>query len=122
MQGIIYEEASILLFLLVTCLMGGGAAWITGKAAATTWRSWGLLAVYVIILSIGVRFIHHALFGGTMFSIHYYVVDTIVLLVIAALGYRYTRTRQMVTQYSWLYERAGLLSWRARQPASPANQ
>jgi hypothetical protein len=122
MQGIIYEEPSIWLFLLVTCLMGGGAAWITGKAAATTWRSWGILAVYILLLGIGVRFIHFALFGGTMFSPRYYAVDTILLLVIAALGYRYTRTRQMVTQYSWLYERTGPLSWRARQPESPSNQ
>jgi hypothetical protein len=29
-------------------------------------------------------------------------------------GYRHTRTTQMTTQYRWLYERAGPLSWRAR--------
>ena len=50
------------------------------------------------------RFIHHALFNGTMFTLQYYIVDTIVLLVIGTLGYRYTRTNQMVTQYHWLYE------------------
>ena len=37
------------------------------------------------------RFIHFALFDGTLLSLHYYVVDTIVLLIIGALGFRYHR-------------------------------
>lgn len=122
MQGILYEEGSIWVFLFVTVLLGGAAAWQTGKAMATTWKSWGLLAIYIAFLGIAVRFIHHALFEGTMFSLQYYIADTIILFAIAALGYRFTRTRQMVTQYSWLYERTGPLSWRPRQPASPSNQ
>ena len=88
MQGILYEEPSIWLFLLVTCLLGGGAAWMTGRAVradlAAAGRRWSL---YMLLLGIAVRFIHHALFGGTMFSLHYYIVDTIVLLIIGALGY-----------------------------------
>src|SRR5439155_18079910 len=39
MQGILYEEASIWHFLFVTWLLGGGAAWMTGKAVAQTWRT-----------------------------------------------------------------------------------
>ncbi len=38
MQGILYEEQSIWLFLLVTVCMGGWAAWMTGRAVAITWR------------------------------------------------------------------------------------
>ena len=34
--------------------------------------------------------------------------------VFGILGYKYTRTNQMVSQYHWLYERASPLSWRAR--------
>ena len=30
MQGILYEEPSIWLFLLITVIMGGWAAWMTG--------------------------------------------------------------------------------------------
>jgi hypothetical protein len=114
MQGIIYEEPSVWLFLLVTVLMGGGAAWMTGRACALTWRPVYILVLYLALLGIAVRFIHHALFGGTMFSLHYYVVDTIVLFLIGGLAFRYTRTRQMVVQYSWLYEPNGLLSWKPR--------
>lgn len=114
MQGILYEEASILQFFFVTCVLGGWAAWMTGRACAQTWRSYPQLVVYILGLGIGVRFIHHALFDGTMFSLQYYIVDTIVLMVFATLGYRYTRTNQMVNQYHWLYEKASLLSWKAK--------
>jgi hypothetical protein len=44
-------------------------------------------------------------------------VDLIVVSAIAAFAYRYIRTRQMTRQYSWLYERTGLLSWREKAQA-----
>ena len=114
MQGILYEEPSVWQFFFVTCLLGGGAAWMTGRSAAQTWRPMSSLFVYLLLLGIAVRFIHHALFNGTMFTAQYYFVDTVVLMVIGFLGYRHTRTNQMVTQYSWLYERTSLLGWKAR--------
>jgi small-conductance mechanosensitive channel len=117
-MGIIYEEGSIGVFLLITVLLGGGAAWMAGRAAALTWRPWPFVLVYIVLLGVAVRFIHHALFGGTMFSFHYYIVDTIILAVIGLVAYRATRTRQMVTQYGWLYERTGPLSWRDREPSA----
>jgi hypothetical protein len=64
-----------------------------------------------------VRFIHFALFGGTMLTLHYYIVDTIVLLIIGTLGYRYTRTNQMVRQYHWLYEKTSPFGWREKTGA-----
>jgi len=114
MQGILYEEPSVWQFFFVTCLLGGWAAWMTGRATAQTWRPISSLVVYLLLLGIAVRFIHHALFNGTMFTAQYYIVDTFVLMVIGILGYRYTRTNQMVTQYSWLYEKVSVLSWRPK--------
>ncbi len=114
MHGILYEEANVWQFLFVTCLLGGWAAWMTGRACAQTWRPQSSLIVYLLLLGVAVRFIHHALFNGTMFSPQYYVVDTIILLVFGLLGYRYTRTNQMVTQYHWLYEKTSALGWRAK--------
>jgi len=114
MQGILYEEASIWQFFFVTLLLGGWAAWMTGRACAQTWRPVIALVFYLLMLGIAIRFIHHALFEGTMFTLQYYVVDTIILIVIGLLGYRYTRTNQMVTQYNWLYERASLLGWKSK--------
>lgn len=114
MQGILYEEGSIWVFLFVTILLGGGGAWMTGRSVALGWNSLVLLTVYLLLLGVGVRFIHHALYGGTMFSLQYYVVDTIVLFIFGGIAYRFTRAGQMATQYGWLYERTGPFSWRAR--------
>lgn len=118
MQGILYEEHSIWLFLLVTIVMGGWAAWMTGRAIALTWRPLWNAVLYTLLLGFVVRFIHFALFGGTLLSAHYYVVDTVVLLGFAMAGYRYMRTTQMTTQYRWLYERTGPFGWKSRV-ASP---
>ncbi|WP_315926120.1 DUF6867 family protein [Mesorhizobium sp. SP-1A] len=114
MQGILHEEGSIWQFLFVTCVLGGWAAWMTGRACARTWRTLTTLFFYLLGLGIAVRFIHHALFEGTMFSLQYYVVDTIILMIFGYIGFRYTRTRQMVTQYNWLYEKTSPLSWKSK--------
>lgn len=114
MHGILYEEANIWQFIFITVLLGGGAAWLTGKATAKTWRPFSALIVYMLGLGIGVRFIHHALFDGTMFSAQYYIVDTIILMIIGAIAYQYTRTNQMVTQYHWLYDRSSPLGWKEK--------
>lgn len=114
MQGVIYEEPSIWLFLLVTVVMGGWAAWMTGRAIAITWRPYWNLILYLLILGAAVRFIHFALFEGTLLSIHYYAVDTIVILIIGSLGYQYYKARLMTSQYRWLYERTGPFSWREK--------
>jgi hypothetical protein len=115
-MGIIWE-VSIGDFLLVTVFLGGGAAFLTGRAVALNWRPVINLIVYVLLLNAAVRFIHYALFGGSLLSIPFYLVDLVVLLVLAFLGFRTTRARQMSTQYSWVYERAGPLGWRARTEA-----
>jgi hypothetical protein len=119
MQGILYEEPSIWLFLLVTVIMGGWAAWMTGRAMAITWRPYGMLIAYLLILAAAVRFIHYALFEGTLLSLHYYAIDAVVVLIIGSLGFRYYRARQMTTQYRWLYERTGPFGW--REKASQTN-
>jgi hypothetical protein len=43
------------------------------------------------------------------------IVDTLVLIAGAFLGYRLTRARQMVNQYPWLYQSAGPFNWKQRQ-------
>ena len=114
MQGVLYEEPSVWLFLFVTVIMGGWAAWMTGRAIAITWRAYWNLILYLLILGSAVRFIHFALFGGTLLSIHYYIIDTIVILIIGTLGFRYYRARQMTSQYRWLYERTGPFGWKEK--------
>ncbi|KQW72457.1 DUF6867 family protein [Ensifer sp. Root127] len=114
MQGILYEEVSIWQFLFITCVLGGWTAWRTGKSVAEGWEELPRLFVYVALLGLGIRFVHHALFEGTMFSLQYYFADTLVLLLVAVAGFRYFRTKQMTNNYYWLYEKASPFSWKAK--------
>ena len=109
---LLYEENSFGIFVLVTLFLGGGGAWLTGRAIAGTWRPWWQVAVYMFILAGAVRFIHFALFEGTLLSAHYYLVDAAVCLAIGLAGYRTMRVKQMVRQYHWLNSRSGRCRWR----------
>jgi hypothetical protein len=122
MQGIFYEEDYAALFLLVTVIMGGGAAFLAGRAIASTWRPWWHVAFYMLLLGAAVRFIHFALFEGTLLSPHFYAVDTVVCLIFGYLGFRVTRASQMTTQYSWINARAGALGWTRRAVAPSGKQ
>ena len=45
------DEQSLGIFLLVSVLLGGGAAWLAGRAIAATWRPWWHVALYMVILT-----------------------------------------------------------------------
>ena len=113
-MGGLYTEESLLQIILVTGVIGGGAAWLAGRAIASTWRPFAHLLLYMALLGAGVRFVHFALFEATLLSLPSYAADTAYLLVVGALSWRITRVNQMVRQYHWLYERNGLLAWRER--------
>ncbi|MDX2266267.1 MAG: hypothetical protein NW215_15000 [Hyphomicrobiales bacterium] len=121
----LFVEKSPLAFLLVTVVLGGGVAFLAGRALARGWRPFWTAALYMAGLGLFVRFLHWGLFldatfpswreaKGDLFSLHYYLTDTAVLIAAAALGYRLERTRQMTTQYGWLFARATALTWRAK--------
>ena len=66
------------------------------------------------MLGAAVRFVHFALFEGTLLSPASYAADTLYLIAVGSLAWRMTRAAQMATQYYWLYERTGPLTWRER--------
>ena len=43
-----------------------------------------------------------------------YLIDVAVLMMISLFAYRLTQARKMTSQYPWVYERVGLLSWREK--------
>lgn len=110
----LFWENSFGVFLLITVFVGGGAAWMAGRGIALTWRPIIQIVFYMILMAGFVRFLHFALYEGTLLSLHYYLVDFIVLLALCFLGHRYTRTIQMTSQYHWLYEKTSPLSWREK--------
>ncbi len=89
-------------FLLVTVILGGGAAFLAGRAVAQTWRPWWQAMLYMLILGAAERFIHFALFDGTLLSPSAYGLDTAVAIGFACAGYQITRARQMARQYGFL--------------------
>jgi len=116
-MGVLWEN-SFGVFLLMTVFLGGAAAWLSGRAIAITWRPVWQVVGYMVLLAGVVRFLNYGLFEGTLLSLHYYLVELVILLAIGGPGFRITRVGQMVSQYPWLYERNGPFAWRKR-PGSP---
>ena len=110
------DEGSLGVFLLVSVLLGGGGAFLAGRAIAQTWRPWWQIVAYMLILGAAVRFIHFALFDATLLSLHYYIVDTVVCMAFGFLGFRSARAKQMVSQYPWINQADGWLRWRRKPP------
>jgi predicted permease len=89
-------------FLLVTIILGGATAYVTGKSVAETWRPIWHAVLYALLTALVVRFIHFALFEEVLLSLRNYCVDCGVLLAATITGYLITRRRQMAAQYSVL--------------------
>ncbi len=107
---------TIPVFIGVTFVLAGGAAFLTGEALAVNWRPLWQLNVYAVLLGFADRFIGFALFDGELLSVTGYLLDTAVLIAIALISYRVTRVHMMARQYPWLYERTGLFTWRDKGP------
>jgi hypothetical protein len=116
MGGGLYADESLLQVALVTGAIGGGAAFLAGRAIAQTWRPFWHVVLYMAMLGAAVRFVHFALFDATLISPSSYAADTLYLFILSSFAWRMTRAAQMATQYYWLYERAGPLTWRERFP------
>ena len=75
----------------------------------------------MLLLACAVRFLHFALFEGSLLSLRYYLSDLVVLIVFGTIGFRLTRVWQMTTQYPWLYQRTSPFGWTERKgEADPA--
>lgn len=104
-------------FVFLTVILGGGAAFMSGRNIAQAWKSRGLLTLYCLLLACAVRFLHYALFEGVLLSTKGFAIDLFVMLAAGFLGYRLMRVTQMVTQYRWLYKRSAVFWWESRTGA-----
>lgn len=121
-MGLLYENSATA-FIIITLILGGGAAWLTGRAIARSWEPMWKAVAYMLPLALAARFLHYALGSGvpmihffvwseqTLVWLYYYLVNAGILAVIAALAYRVTRSWQMEAQYPWLYRRTSPVSW-----------
>jgi hypothetical protein len=108
----LYAGETIGHIVLVTGLLGGSAAWLSGRAIAATWRPPWQVAIAMLLVAAAARFIHFALFQGNLLSVTSYAADACIFLMLGLLAWRSTRAAQVVRQYPWLYARTGPLSWR----------
>jgi hypothetical protein len=107
-MGLLWE-VSAAEFALVTLALGGGGAWMIGRATALKWSGWGTLLFYVVLLTAAARFVHFSLFNGSFFlpfetlptALHYALVDFAILMATASVGRLFVRGRQMRRQYGF---------------------
>ena len=111
MDGL-YTGESITAVIVVTGLLGAGAAWLSGRAVARIWHPAWQVVVVALLLGAAARFLHFALFGGKLGSLPSFCLDALIFVVVGLTSWRMTRAAQMVRQYPWLYARSGPLNWR----------
>ncbi|HXV23018.1 MAG TPA: hypothetical protein VED46_02050 [Alphaproteobacteria bacterium] len=102
-------------FIGVTLILFGGAAFLMGQALGETWRPLWQVVLYSGLLGVADRLLGFLLFGRDLLSVPGYLFDAAVLVAMALVAYRLTRVNKMVNQYPWLFERAGLFGWRDRK-------
>lgn len=101
-------------FLGLTLCIFGGAAWLTGQAIAATWRPLWQVFAYGLLLACFDRFLAWGLFGGPLFYWLHFLRDFAAIAAVGMLSWRLRQVGLMVSQYPWLFEKAGPLRWRAR--------
>lgn len=105
-------DAGFPLLLGIGTALAVGAAWLTGQAIAESWRpAWQVLPS-AILLTLADRFLAYALFAGSLLSGRAALVTLVVVLALALAAYRLRQVKKMVSQYPWLYRRAGPFGWR----------
>ncbi len=105
---------SLAVFFGVTVMIEGGCRVAHGPSpwGAAGGRSGSF--PYAFLLGLTDRFFIWGLFGGELLSLWGFVIDTCVILAIALAAFCITRVHRMVSQYPWLYERAGPFALRDR--------
>ena len=60
---------ALYVFVLLTIVLGGGAAWRTGQAVAEGWGALWPVIAYTLLIAAAVRFLDYALFSGPLLSL-----------------------------------------------------
>lgn len=108
-EAILSESVPVFVML---ALVFGVCSWLAGQAAARGWKSMRVALAYSALIALADRFLLFALRDASLLDPIGFAVALAMFLSIAALAFRWNQVDMMVSQYPWLYERAGLLSWR----------
>jgi hypothetical protein len=99
-------------FILVSVVLGGGAAFLTGQTIAREWGKERTVVIFALFIALATRFLHYSMFEGIFLAPLGYLIDAVLFTLIGIASYRMMRATRMVMQYPWLYRRDGLFSWR----------
>lgn len=110
--------ATVGVYVGMTLVLMGGAAYLTGQAVAMVWRPARQIVAYGLLLAFADRFLIFALFEGEFFAFPGIFIDYAILSAVALAAHRLTQVAKTVNQYPWLYERSGLWSYREKAPGA----
>ncbi len=140
-MNILYESGpwGLLIFIMLTLVLGGAAALASGRALASTWRPASHCILYAAPIAATIAFLHFALFQESVIPLYElgaaiaglaqdpatairqltlglrgFFAFFAIHSALALTGYRLTRARQMTRQYSFAYLPSGLFSWRGK--------
>jgi hypothetical protein len=108
-EAILSESVPVFVML---ALVFGVCSWLAGQAAARGWKPMRVALAYSALIALADRFLLFALRDASLLDPIGLAVALAMFLSVAALAFRWNQVDMMVSQYPWLYERAGLLSWR----------
>ncbi|MBX9741345.1 MAG: hypothetical protein K2X62_14805 [Beijerinckiaceae bacterium] len=127
--------------LLLTVVLGGAAAFATGRAIAQTWRPASRLVTFCLMLAAAIGFLDYALFENPVIpgarivaalaalreapaaaladlagALAGFGLTFAFILAVALMAFRLTRARQISRQYGFAFVRKGLFFWAEREP------
>lgn len=102
---------SLPVFIVLTSAFGL-CAWLSGQAMANGWHSIWIALFYAGLIALAHRFLLFALRDASLLEPLGFLLSLIIFCAIAWFAYRKRRADRMVSQYPWLYQRAGLIGWR----------
>lgn len=137
-MNVLYDagEYGFITFAILTLMLGGAAAMATGRALALTWRPVWHCIIYAAPLALAIAFLHYALFEESvipleimtedsadassfseavwviLWNLRGWMVQFALFALLALIGYRLTRVRQMARQYGFAYSARGPFNWR----------
>ena len=79
------SDDGLRVFLVLTVIIGGGAAFLSGRGLARSWKPFWRVFFYTALLAGAIRFFHYALFDGSLLSPYYYLVTYAVLATASCL-------------------------------------
>ena len=97
---------------VILAIVFGLCSWLAGQAAARGWRSMAVAIAYSVLIALADRFLLFALRDASLLDPVGFALALVMFASIAALAFRWNQVDMMVSQYPWLYERAGPLAWR----------